>query len=270
MNNDGNTDFRIDRSENTASGCSPQISPKINYFCTIDRDLRHGWAISFVLRPHGTPNDANRIICKRTMYPDKPLVAPALYLPPISYFTAIRSSAHPVLIEQHEHFPKQTYRTRASIHGANGKLDLIIPVKKGSKVHTPMKDVRISYESNWQRLHWLSMQTAYRTSAFFEYYEHEFAGFYERQYAFLLDYNMELFELLLRLLKLDVAWELTDRYQADYPERIDLRALVHPKKEAPRPVEPYYQVFASKNGFLPNLSIVDLLFNLGPQSKSHL
>lgn len=213
---------------------------------------------------------AQTVLFAKTMYPDKPLIAPALYLPPISYFSVIRTASQPILIEQHEHFPKQTYRTRASIHGANGKLDLIIPVKKGSKGHTPMKDVRISYESNWQRLHWLSIQTAYRTSAFFEYYESEFAGFYERQYEFLLDYNMELFDLLLRLLKLEASWELTDGYQSDYPEKIDLRAVVHPKKETLRQVEPYYQVFASKNGFLPNLSIVDLLFNQGPQSKSLL
>ncbi len=201
----------------------------------------------------------------------KQLVAPALYLPPISYFSAIRSSQQPVLIERYEHFPKQTYRTRASIHSANGKLDLIIPVQRGNKGHTPMKDVRISYEAKWQRLHWMSLQTAYRTSAFFEFYESEFVGLYERRYEFLLDYNMEILALLLRLLKMDVSWRFTEKYEAEYEAQVDLRSSVHPKIAVPSDnVKPYYQVFSNKNGFLPDLSVVDLLFNQGPQSKNYL
>ncbi len=204
------------------------------------------------------------------MHPDILLIAPAFYLPPVSYFKAIRSFGNPILIEQYEHFPKQTYRTRASIHSANGKLDLIIPVKKGSNGHTAMKDVRISYDANWQRLHWLSLQTSYRTSAFFEYYEHEFVSFYEKEYEFLLDYNMELFDLLCRLLKLEVSWATTTHYEAEYAGAIDLRTVIHPKMQPFRQVEPYYQVFANKNGFLEDLSIVDLLFNQGPHSKNYL
>lgn len=134
-----------------------------------------------------------------------------------------------------------------------------------------MKDVRISYEANWQRLHWLSLQTAYRTSAFFEFYESEFVGFYEHQYEFLLDYNMELFELLLRLLKLNVSWSLSEGYEAPYEGMSDLRSIIHPKADTVTGAETsYYQVFSDKNGFLPDLSIVDLLFNQGPQSKSYL
>lgn len=204
------------------------------------------------------------------MHFDTSLIAPAFYLPPISYFSAIRAFGRPILIEQYEHFPKQTYRTRASIHSANGKLDLIVPVKKGSNGHTAMKDVRISYDANWQRLHWLSLQTSYRTSAFFEYYEDEFAPFYDKKYDFLVDYNMELFELICRLLKLEVPWVRTTGYEAEYVGAIDLRTAIHPKKPLFRQTEPYFQVFASKNGFLDDLSIVDLLFNQGPQSKSYL
>lgn len=200
-----------------------------------------------------------------------PLIVPAFYLPPIAYFSAIRATRDPLLIERHEHFPKQTYRTRASIHSANGKLDLIIPVRKGNVGHTPIKDVRISYEANWQRLHWLSLQTAYRTSAFFEFYEDEFAGFYERPHEFLLDYNMELFALLLRLLKIEASWDFTEEYQADYEDRTDLRSSIHPKRQPETAnAKEYYQVFSNKNGFLPGLSIVDLLFNQGPQSKLYL
>lgn len=207
------------------------------------------------------------------MFMDKQLIVPAFYLPPISYFKAVYTTTQPLLIEQREHFPKQTYRTRASIHSANGKLDLIIPVKKGEKGrgHTPMKDVRISYEADWQRLHWMSLQTAYRTSAFFEFYEDELVRFYEERYAFLLDYNIAIFDVLTRLLKLDVRWDFTNTYETVHDDMIDLRSCIHPKTAAvDGDLKPYYQVFSGRNGFLPDLSIVDLLFNQGPQSKNYL
>src|SRR5690606_3335495 len=108
---------------------------------------------------------------------DNHLIMPAFYLPPVSYFRTIHRSSLPIQLERHEHYPKQTYRTRACIYSANGKLDLIVPVQRGRGEHTKMSDVRISYEADWQRLHWMSLQTAYRSSAYFEYYEDDFAPF---------------------------------------------------------------------------------------------
>src|SRR5690606_5378714 len=151
---------------------------------------------------------------KRSM--DRPLL-PACYLPPISYFaTVLRWEETGVRIEQHEHFPKQTYRNRASVYGANGRLDLIIPVKKGvgggqgtQGVHTKMKEVQISYDADWQRLHWLSLQTAYRSSAYFEFYEDAFEAFYRQRFQFLMAFNLELTRLLLDLLKIDTRMTLT-------------------------------------------------------------
>lgn len=202
---------------------------------------------------------------------DNYLILPALYLPPISYFSAIAHAAGNILLEKHEHYPKQSYRTRASIYSANGKLDLIIPVHKGKNGHTKMKDVRINYDADWQRLHWMSLQTAYRRSAYFEYYEDDFALFYQQRYDLLFDYNAAQLALLLRLLKIDSQIGSTASYREDYSPHIDFRTSIHPKKSHLHPApRPYYQVFETKHGFLGNLSIVDLLFNQGPQSKSHL
>jgi len=202
---------------------------------------------------------------------DNHLILPAFYLPPVSYFRAIQSTALPILIEQYEHYPKQTYRTRTSICSANGKLDLIVPVQGGNKGHTQMKDVKISYEWDWQRLHWMSLQTAYRSSAYFEYYEDDFLPFYQQRYEWLLDYNVAQLELLLRLLKIERSLGRTESYYPDYAPQLDFRNSIHPKRANPTITDkPYYQVFENKHGFLSNLSVVDLLFNQGLQSKGYL
>jgi|SRR5690554_661848 len=199
------------------------------------------------------------------------LILPACYLAPVSWFmTLIQHSDQAVLLECFEHFPKQTYRNRASIFGANGRLDLYLPVQKGKDKHTVMKDVRISYEQDWQRLHWMSIQTAYRSSAYFEYYEDDFAPFYEKKDVFLLDYNMRLTALILKLLKLNLTLKPSESYEANYAPGMDYRSRIHPKKPPVQLVQPYRQVFSDRFGFLPDLSIVDLLFNHGPQSIRYL
>ncbi|MFB2121325.1 WbqC family protein [Parapedobacter sp. 2B3] len=202
---------------------------------------------------------------------DNPLILPVCYLPPVSYFRIIHASSTPVLLERHEHYPKQTYRNRTSIYSANGKLDLIIPVRHGGKDHTAMKDVRISYEADWQRLHWMSLQTAYRSSAYFEYYEDDFAPFYQQRFEWLFDYNEAQLALLLRLLKIEKTVDHTMAYRDDYAAGTDFRQVIHPKKRPPANTgKPYYQVFGSRHGFIPELGIVDLLFNHGPQSREYL
>ncbi|TDS11863.1 WbqC family protein [Sphingobacterium paludis] len=199
------------------------------------------------------------------------LLLPAFYLPPVSYFHAIKQQGSPVLLlEQHEHYAKQSYRTRAKIATANGILDLIVPIVHGRKEHVPMKDIRINYEHDWQRLHWLSLQTAYRSSPYFEYYEDDFYQFYDRKHDFLFDFNRAQLGLILKCLKMDLAIELTESF-ATQVEYKDIRGAIHPKREKFWPEQPaYYQVFEERHGFLPDLSVVDLLFNQGPQSKSFL
>jgi hypothetical protein len=205
---------------------------------------------------------------KQTM--EKGAVIPLFYLPPIEYFSKLFEYQSAVLMENAEHFQKQSYRNRTSICSPNGKLDLVVPVIKGSKVHTKVKDVKISYDFRWQRLHWMSLQTCYRSSAYFEYYEDDFSVFYNKKWDFLFDYNEEILSLILKFLKLNVPYSYTDVFEKTYETFEDFRDSIHPKKQSGVILKPYFQIFEEKNGFLPNLSIVDLLFNQGPQSIKYL
>ncbi|MGB4397963.1 MAG: WbqC family protein [Daejeonella sp.] len=200
----------------------------------------------------------------------KGAIFPLFYLPPIEYFRAVQQHKNLFFIENAENFEKQSYRNRASIHSPNGKLDLIVPVVKGSKNHTKIKDVKISYDFNWQRQHLMSLQTSYRSSAYFEYYEDDLMPFYEKKWPFLFDFNQELLSLLLRFLKINVAYKYTEIFEKEYTDCDDFRLSIHPKKTEMLQFNPYFQVFEERNGFLPNLSIADLLFNQGPQSSKYL
>jgi len=198
-------------------------------------------------------------------------IFPLFYLPPVSYFSVLNAYNFEFTIEKEEHFLKQTYRNRASIYSPNGALNLFIPVIKGSKFHTKIKDVRISYDFKWQRLHWLSMESCYRNSAYFEYYEDELQPFYQKRYDYLFDYNLELLQWIFKQLKKSPELNFTTEYNKDIPAEKDFRTRLHFKDSAGIiPVKPYFQVFEDRMGFLPNMSIVDLLFNQGPQSKHYL
>lgn len=197
-------------------------------------------------------------------------VLPMFYLPPVDYFTKLTAFKPDVVFEQEEHFPKQTYRNRANIYSPDGVQTLTVPIVKGSKNHTKTKDVKISYDFRWQRAHWMGLQTCYRRSAYFEYYEDDFAPFYEKQTTFLLDYNTQLLELLFRLLKIKQEITFTDTYEATYPNLTDLRSIFSAKNTPDTEQKPYFQVFEEREGFLKNLSIVDLLFNQGPQAVNYL
>jgi hypothetical protein len=201
---------------------------------------------------------------------EKGAVIPMFYLPPVEYFAQLNAYNPDFVIETHEHFPKQTYRNRANIYSPDGILTLVVPVVKGAKAHTSVKDVKISYGFNWQRLHWLSLQGCYRRSAYFEYYEDDFAPFYEMKETWLFDYNEKMLAILLKQLKIKAILNFTESYEADYPELTDLRLSIHPKKEASLQQKPYFQVFEERHGFMRNMSIVDLLFNQGPQSLNYL
>jgi hypothetical protein len=201
---------------------------------------------------------------------EKGAVLPMFYLPPVEYFVELNKYNPDFLIEREEHFVKQTYRNRAAIYSPDGILTLVVPVVRGSKTRKPYKDVKISYDFNWQRLHWMSLQGCYRRSAYFEYYEDEFAPFYEIKETFLFDYNEQLLQLLLKLLKIKATINYTSIYKDNYPELNDLRYSRNAKKPTPFLQKPYFQVFEERHGFMKNLSIVDLLFNHGPQSANYL
>jgi hypothetical protein len=201
---------------------------------------------------------------------EKGAVLPMFYLPPVVYFTQLNAYKPDILIESREHFPKQTYRNRAKICSPDGPLTLTVPVVKGSKLHTNVKDVKISYDFKWQRLHWMGLETCYRRSAYFEYYEDELAPFYQKKFDYLFDYNEQLLQLLLKFVKILLPLKYTETYEVTYPSLNDYRDAISTKKEFEFEQKPYFQVFEERNGFLKNLSIVDLLFSQGPQTINYL
>lgn len=187
-------------------------------------------------------------------------------MPPISHFAAMMQSGE-VLIEQHDNYVKQTYRNRCAIAGPNGVQTLTVSVEKPEGHKCLMKDLRISDHGNWRHLHWNALESSYGKSPFFEYYADDLRPFYdERRWTYLFDYNMELTETLLRLLDIDnVKLQPTDHYM-----QADLHQWAEPSAQKDLPHRPYYQVFAQKHGFIPNLSIADLLFNMGPEAVLEL
>lgn len=183
---------------------------------------------------------------------------PTAYLAPVSYYQAWLR-AEECRVEQWESFPKQTLRNRCCIAGPNGIQQLTVPVRHAeSKQFT--KDVQISYQTNWQHRHWLALLSAYKNTPFFDYYQDFFRHFYQHPVKYLLDLNMQLHELLLQLLEQPDTALCTD----DWARQTDL------DKHFQGTVAPYYQIFADKQGFQDNLSIIDLLFNLGPEAVIRL
>jgi hypothetical protein len=199
-------------------------------------------------------------------------VLPMCYLPPVEFFVELNKYKPNILIEREEHFPKQTYRNRANIYSPDGVLALTVPVIKGSKNHTIIKDVKISYDFKWQRLHWMGLQACYRRSAYFEYYEDDFAPFYDSiKPQYLFDYNEQILQLLIKLTKIKAQLTYTETYEEQYPTLTDLRNTISPKADSNAFIQkPYFQVFEERHGFIKNLSVVDLLFNQGPQVISYL
>lgn len=192
------------------------------------------------------------------------------YLPPVQYFAHLQS-AEQVWIEQYDHYQKQTYRNRCVIAAPDGPLSLTVPIEKPNTQKAFMRDIRISDHGNWRHLHWNAIESAYNHTPFFEYYKDDFRPFYEKKFDFLVDYNEQLCQLVCQLIDIDTSFQRTESYIAEPSNTIiDLRDAIHPKKElmddASFVVIPYYQVFQERLGFLPNLSIIDLLFNMGPEA----
>lgn len=179
-------------------------------------------------------------------------------------------AADKVVFEMEDNYQKQTYRNRAHIAHTNGRLLLNIPIKHskdGTRQKT--KDVMVENDFPWQSQHWKSLQTAYRTSPFFEFYEDDLEPLFTKPVVKLMDHNLKIFSVLSELIGIEVELSKTQRYEVASTHN-DLRSLVLSKSEKPQLFKAYSQVFQVNHGFLSNLSILDLLFNEGPNTLQYL
>ena len=187
------------------------------------------------------------------------------YLAPVEYYSKL--CGYPkTRIERFDHYVKQTYRNRCVIASPGGQLSLTIPTADTGGGKTLMKDVRISDHGNWRHVHWNAFEAAYRHSPFFDYYADEFHEFYKTEYEYLIDFNRDLAKWVCRQIDIEPNVTYTECYVANPADADDFRERIHPKKESSYKPRRYWQVFSERYGFLPNLSIADLLFNMGPEA----
>ena len=202
----------------------------------------------------------------------QPLLSTA-YLPPVQWFSRLAANSV-VHMEMWESYHKQTYRNRCVIDAPNGAVALTIPVEKPEDGSRLIKDIRISDHDEWRTKHWHALESSYYNTPFFEFYQDDFQPFYEKKYEYLIDFNealihkcMELAGIRCELLRTE---KFVDPSDIDSTETDDLRFLISPKTHYSQDTQfickPYYQVFAERHDFLPNLSIIDLLFNMGPET----
>ena len=190
------------------------------------------------------------------------------YLPPVSFFSRL-VQAEKIIFEKHEHYVKQTFRNRALIYGANGIHPLIIPIHHDGNLRKPVWERKVSYDSQWQKIHWRTLTSSYRNSPFFEYFEDEFKNFFETKTETLFEFNLLLINKIFSLMQIPFTPTFTNSYELAGFDGEDLRNAFSPEKRKENlPV--YNQVFADRFGFIPDLSIVDLLFNKGMEAKNYL
>lgn len=193
------------------------------------------------------------------------------YFGPIQWYQKLHRFDH-CMIEQYDSYQKQTYRNRCLIATANGVQALTVPVEHNND-RMLVKDLRISDHNQWRRIHWNALQSAYSESPFFEYYADDIRPFFEKRYDFLIDFNEAIRETVCKLIDILPQIEYTSAYNSQWQESADYRDVIHAKHPLPDndfEAKPYWQVFQHKHGFLANLSILDLLFCMGPESVFYL
>ncbi|RRJ92527.1 WbqC family protein [Flavobacterium macacae] len=190
------------------------------------------------------------------------------YFPSISQFAAM-VQADSITLEMEDNFQKQTNRNRMYIYSPNGIQMLNIPVKHSKENHQKTKDVKIEDAFDWQKQHFKSLEAAYRTSPFFEYFEDDLAPIFQKKHTFLMDLNLEALDIVANCLGFDLKYAKTEEYFHETTDFSDFRHLANGKKDTLQ-FEPYTQVFEEKHGYLNNLSILDLLFNEGRYAVEYL
>ena len=200
------------------------------------------------------------------------LLLSTAYFAPIQYYSKLIQDKQ-VVLERHEHFNKQSYRNRCTIYTANGLLDLVVPVARTREPKIPVTEIEISYDTLWQKLHFKAIESAYRRSPFYEYYIDDLMMFFDRRHRYLYNFNMLILQTVCRLVKIPFCVEESLNYMQPGEGITDMRNKIHPKTQytdAEFTPPEYIQVFDDKWGFKPNLSILDLLFNTGPETKNVL
>ena len=191
------------------------------------------------------------------------------YFPNVSHFVGM-ANAKSITFEVEDNYQKQTFRNRTAIYGANGAILLSIPVVFSQKNRQKYRDVKIANDTDWQSQHWKSLQSAYRTSPFFEFYEDELQHLFAHKETYLLDFNFKCLKVIFDCLQFDFAYLKTESYQKFVEGKTDLRHLVNPIQEPQQLFNSYTQVFSNKHGFIDNLSILDLLCNEGTNALNYL
>lgn len=197
----------------------------------------------------------------------------AAYFGPVQYFAKFLQYKT-IIIEQHENYIKQSYRNRCDIYGANGKLTLSIPIVKNHNIKTPIKELKIAYHTNWIKLHLKSIESAYRSAPFYEYYVDDIFELIQSEPEYLFEFNLQIIQKIITLIEIETTISLSEEYNKNVTFD-DYRQLIHPKisykhKDKLFQATKYYQVFEQKHGFISNLSVIDLLFNAGPEAYSVL
>ena len=190
------------------------------------------------------------------------------YFPSISQFVAL-AQADKITFEMEDNFQKQTNRNRMYIYSPNGIQLLNIPIKHSRETHQKTKDIRLETAFDWQKQHFKSLEAAYRSSPFFEFFEDAIQPIFEKKHTFLMDLNFQTHEIVAQCLRMDFSYQKTAEYFHDAPLLQDHRTLINGKKDTTQ-LSPYTQVFEEKQGFIPNLSILDLLFNEGRFALDYL
>lgn len=191
------------------------------------------------------------------------------YLPPVEYFSLV-SGADEIIIEKEENYLKQTFRNRCYILSANGPQLLSVPVYLGSSHKTLIKDIRIDYSKRWQQVHLRAMKASYNSSPYFEFYFEKIEKVISDNFEYLLDLNTGLTEIIQEILNIERRLSYTTSFEPADNNAYDFRYRITPKKQSSFAEKKYLQVFDTSVGFVPSLSIIDLIFNTGPEACGYL
>ncbi len=232
-------------------------------------DILHTVLVLFFITSNNFPLNTNKFMTISNIS----TILPTAYFPNIQYFTKIINT-NKTFIEIEENFPKQTFRNRCQILGANGILNLTVPVTNGRSGKIKTKDIKLNYAENWQHQHFQSIKSAYSSSPFYEFYIDEIKEIFDKKFDFLIDLNNEILSKFTTILSIDKKIKTTSKFIKNYDiDYNDFRFLLSPKvkyNDGKFAAKKYIQVFEDRCEFAPNLSILDLIFNVGNESLSYL